>query len=69
MVTWIAKPWGISPHKKGKFYVVYGDGEMVACTGVFRNKRRAKKEITHYINKGLFKGPFHGAHKQLRLIN
>lgn len=68
MVTWVSSQWGVTPNNNG-FSVVYGDDEMVAFVSQFSKKRRAKKEITHYIERGLFKGPFHGAHKQLRLIN
>lgn len=68
-VIWIDKPWGILPHKNGQFSVVFGDDEMVALSGVYANKRIAKKQITHYITKGFPIGSFHGAYKKLKNFN
>lgn len=72
MVNWIVEAWGITPSKsdlKGSHLIVFGDDETNALCGYARNKRTAKKQITHYINRGLSTGSFHGAYKQLRLIN
>lgn len=60
-VKWINKPWGISPLVNGRWAIVFGDSNQVAISGSYRNRRAAKKEITHYIIKGLAIGSFHGA--------
>jgi hypothetical protein len=73
MTEFISKPWGISPNSYVNGFqrrvctVLFGDEEQVAVSGVYPNRRRAKKEITHYINRGLDR-PFHGASKYLKSI-
>lgn len=53
---WVSDCFGIVPHfRGGRWVVVYGDNDLWAYNGIYRNRRRAKKEITHYINKGLFR--------------
>ncbi|MBW0298841.1 hypothetical protein B4P00_21990 [Shewanella xiamenensis] len=51
---WICDGFGIIPHNRGRWIVVFGDQDLWVNNGIYRNRRRAKKEITHYINKGLF---------------
>jgi hypothetical protein len=42
---------------------MFGDDDCAAVSGVFRTGRRAKKEITHYLNKGI-KAAHHGAKRR-----
>lgn len=64
-VNWFGSlGWGVEL-SKGKAFVVFGNSERHAVSGVFAKKRRAKKEVTHYINKGLHHGAFHGAYRYL----
>lgn len=44
--------WGICLGQGGKWHVLFGDAEQYIFSGVYRNRRRAKKEITHYIQYG-----------------
>ncbi len=46
--------WGVGKvHRKSKKWcVLFGDSQMYAFTGTYPNRRRAKKEITHYIKYG-----------------
>lgn len=62
MVEWISPSWGITGNMKG-WSVVFGDDSMWVDSGRYPNRRRAKKEITHYINKGFNRGPYHGIHR------
>lgn len=59
--------WGVES-SKGKAFLVFGNSERYAVFSVFPKKRRAKKEITHYINKGLHHGAFHGAYRYLNQV-
>ena len=52
---WISNCFGITPHSRGCWAVVFGDEDLWVYNGIYRNRRRAKKEISHYINKGLFR--------------
>lgn len=54
--------WGVGRlHAKSKKWaVLFGDADMHAFSGIYANRRRAKKEITHYLKKGL-RMCFHGA--------
>ncbi len=72
MITWISGPWGVSQHtwvlgrlkgqsKRRRVYLVmFGDDDCAAASGIYRTARRAKKEITHYINQGI-RTAYHGA--------
>ncbi len=66
-VDWITDSWGVA---KGRthhlWWVEFGDGEQSVSSGFYPTRRRAKKEITHYIERGLCRGPFPGAYKHLR---
>jgi hypothetical protein len=74
-IEWINDSWGvtlnhnryISNRSKYRYSVVFGDDEMAANSGLYPTKRRAKKEIAHYINRGLSRGPFHGANQYLKI--
>ena len=44
--------WGICLGRHGKWHVLFGDAEKSAVKGTYRKRRRAKKEITHYIKYG-----------------
>lgn len=63
---WWTEGWGIlpAPVGNGKWLVVYGDSDMAATSGIYRNRRRAKKEITHYIERGAARGPHHGIYRR-----
>ncbi|MDI5833267.1 hypothetical protein OCF84_20925 (plasmid) [Shewanella xiamenensis] len=52
---WVSDYFGIAPHFRGRWGVVYGDNDLWVYNGIYRNRKRAKKEITHYIKKGLFR--------------
>lgn len=73
-VDWIIDGWGISKSARrtgfGRrvFAVLFGDDEQYIFSGCYRSKRRAKKEITHYIRVGLSRGPFHGANRYLKQL-
>ncbi len=58
--------WGIARHDLKRWCVVFGDNEMWAQSGIYRNKRRAKKEVTHYLEKGMHRGIWHGIHKEYK---
>lgn len=52
---WISDGWCIAPHNannKRRWCVGFGDAEQYVISGIYKKRRRAKKEITHYINKG-----------------
>lgn len=73
MVSWHAPSWGVVNHvwhglrvKRRRFAVVFGDDEKYSFSGHFKTRRRAKKEITHYISRGLHRGPFRGAYRHLK---
>ncbi|UKA12828.1 hypothetical protein [Photobacterium damselae] len=56
MVSWISPMWGVYKLYRNKpmFVVVHGNDELfVRNSQPFSCFRRAKKEITHYIDKGL----------------
>jgi len=61
---WWTDGWGITPAPagKGRWLVCFGDQDMAVTSGWYRNRRRAKKEITHYIERGAARGPFHGVY-------
>lgn len=61
-VEWIRPSWGIKQYRK-KWFVVFGDNDHWLDSGKYPCRRRAKKEITHYIAKGFNRGPYHGIHK------
>lgn len=42
------------------------NNEMWAQSGIYRNKRRAKKEVTHYLEKGMNCGPWYGNHAEYK---
>jgi len=48
----IVDGWGICLGKGGKWFVVFGDENTFVANGSYRKRRRAKKEITHYIKHG-----------------
>jgi len=62
---WIKENWGVSPTlvNNGKYIVCFGSPEEYATSGVYCNRRRAKKEITHYIERGAARGPYHGIYR------
>ncbi len=60
---WIAESWCIFPVAVGVWGVGYGDTDIYARTSVHRGRRRAKKEITHYIVRGAARGPAHGIYR------
>lgn len=62
---WWTEGWGIlpAPAGKGRWLVCFGDQDMAVTSGWYRNRRRAKKEITHYIERGASRGPFHGVYR------
>lgn len=59
--------WGIGRlHTKSKKWcVLFGDAGMHAFCGIYANRRRAKKEITHYLKHGL-RTCFHGAYAVIK---
>lgn len=59
--------WGVGRmHSKSKKWcVLFGDADMHAFTGIYAKRRRAKKEITHYLKHGL-RTCFHGAHSTIK---
>lgn len=75
MIHWISGPWGIAPHNwvlekragqskcRRVSLLMFGDDDCAAVSGVFRTGRRAKKEITHYLNQGI-KAAHHGAKRR-----
>lgn len=70
MITWISECWGVSAHRCGLgnrvvYHVMFGDNECASVSGIYRTARRAKKEITHYINQG-FRTAYHGAKRKDR---
>ncbi|MGI2094532.1 hypothetical protein ACRN96_18345 [Shewanella oncorhynchi] len=41
---WVSDCFGIVPHfRGGRWVVVYGDNDLWAYNGIYRNRRRAKK--------------------------
>lgn len=68
MIEWIADGWGIT-RDRGYWWVVFGDLTECVYSGHYPTRRRAKKEITHYIDKGLARGPFHGAYAHLNKLS
>lgn len=69
-ITWISECWGVSAHSNGHekrpvYCVMFGDNDCAAVSGFHRTARRAKKEITHYINKG-FRTAYHGAKRRTK---
>ena len=62
---WIWRDWGIFTSKVGRqWYVCYGDPRRYVASGIYRNRRRAKKEVW-YISNGCYRGPFHGAYRYI----
>lgn len=61
----IWRGWGISKTANNKWFVLFG-GEYGACCGIYRNRRRAKLEIS-YIRKGCVIGPWHGAIRYIKV--
>jgi hypothetical protein len=64
MPEMISDRWGI--YKDRGYWKVFFDEEMMAVCGSYETRRRAKKEITHYIERGLAKGTFAGAYKYMK---
>lgn len=64
----ITKSWGVEKFN-GYWWVCFGDAEMYSYSGHYPTKRRAKKEITHYIMRGLSLGPFIGAYKHMKIMD
>lgn len=44
--------WGVCLGQGGRWHVMFGDSEQSIFSGTYRKRRRAKKEITHYIQHG-----------------
>lgn len=63
--VWWGDGWGVIPDR-GDFLLCYGSGpddEWMSAMTRYKKRRRAKKEITHYIQRGAARGPFHGVHR------
>lgn len=70
MATYWNNGWGVVPDK-GDALLCHGDGPedhwMSAMTR-YKKQRRAKKEITHYIQRGAARGPFHGIYRHFNKV-
>lgn len=60
----IWRGWGISKTANNKWLVLFGGIDGAHC-GTYRNRRRAKLEIS-YIRKGCVSGPWHGAIRYIK---